>query len=100
MTAITFDTYKFVQTLQAAGFDQKQAEAVSSAFKEAAGEAELATKADLRELKTEIELLRRDMTGAMTSMEARIMGEIKLNRWMLGVIVVTEVVPLLARLFH
>lgn len=96
MATITFDTHKFIQTLQEAGFEQKQAEAVSRAFKDASGEAELATKADLREIKTEIELLRRDMTA----MEARVMGEIKLNRWMLGVIVVAEVAPLLAKLFH
>jgi len=96
MATITFDTHKFIQTLQEAGFDQKQAEAVSKAFKEASGEAELATKADLKEIKMEIDLLRRDMI----SMEARIMGEIKLNRWMLGAIVVAEVAPLLAKLFH
>lgn len=96
MATLTFDTHKFIQTLQAAGFEQKQAEAVSCAFKDASGEAELATKADLRELKTDFEFLRRDMVA----MEARIMGEIKLNRWMLGVIVIAEVAPLLAKLFH
>lgn len=96
MATITFDTHQFIQTLQEAGFEPKQAEAVSRAFKNAAGEAELATKADLREIKTEIELLRRDITA----MEARMMGEIRLNRWMLGVIVVAEAAPFLAKLFH
>ncbi|TAN53759.1 MAG: DUF1640 domain-containing protein [Methylococcaceae bacterium] len=100
MATITFDTHKFIQTLQAAGFEQKQAEAVAHAFKEGAGEAELATKADLREIRTDIELLRRDLTGTITTMEARVMGEIKLNRWMLGAIIIAEVAPLLAKLFH
>ncbi|TAN48017.1 MAG: DUF1640 domain-containing protein [Methylococcaceae bacterium] len=55
MTAITFDTHKFIQTLQEAGFDAKQAEGVSRAFKEASGEAELATRQDLRELELRLE---------------------------------------------
>jgi len=100
MTTITFDTHEFIQTLEAAGFEKKQAEAVSAVFKKATGEAELATKADLKEIKTElkseIELLRRDMIG--TKLE--VMGELKLNRWMLGIIVVAEVAPLLVKLFH
>ena len=92
MATITFDTHKFIQTLQAAGFGQEQAEAVSNAFKEA----DLAIKADIREVKTEVDLARKDMAA----MEARIMGELKLNRWMLALIVVAEVAPLLAKLFH
>jgi len=55
MATITFDTYKFISTLIEAGFDTKQAEAVSRAFKEASGEAELATKQDLRELELRLE---------------------------------------------
>ncbi|MGQ0593332.1 MAG: hypothetical protein ACT4QB_11995 [Gammaproteobacteria bacterium] len=35
MATITFDTHKFVRRLQAAGFEEKQAEAISEAFKEA-----------------------------------------------------------------
>lgn len=89
MATITFDTYKFIQTLQEAGFEPKQAEAVSRAFKDASGEAELATKHDLDLLRSE-----------MREMKTEITGELKLNRWMLGVIIVAEVVPLLAKLFH
>ncbi|MBF0285803.1 MAG: DUF1640 domain-containing protein [Magnetococcales bacterium] len=48
MHAITFDTLKFVRILKDAGFEEKQAEAVSRAFKEAQGESDLASKADLR----------------------------------------------------
>jgi len=55
MATITFDTFKFISTLIEAGFDAKQAEAVSRAFKEASGEAELATKQDLRELELRLE---------------------------------------------
>lgn len=50
MTSITFDTHKFVRRLKESGFTEEQAEAVADAFKETRGEAELATKQDLREL--------------------------------------------------
>lgn len=47
MATITFDTHKFVRRLQEAGFEEKQAEAISEAFKEAFGQAELAAKRDI-----------------------------------------------------
>ncbi|PZN78987.1 MAG: DUF1640 domain-containing protein [Candidatus Methylumidiphilus alinenensis] len=55
MATITFDTLKFIRKLEAAGFDTKQAEAVADAFREASGEAELATRQDLRELNLHLE---------------------------------------------
>ena len=54
MATITFDTHKFVRTLKEAGLPEGQAEAISEAFKEAQGEADLATRRD-------IEDVRRDM---------------------------------------
>ena len=33
MTTVTFDTYKFIQRLETAGFSRDQAEAVADAFK-------------------------------------------------------------------
>lgn len=44
MATITFDTHKFIQTLQAAGFEAKQAEAVSHAFQEAQADAQPVTR--------------------------------------------------------
>jgi len=69
MPAITFDTLKFVKALKAAGFDDAQAEVLTEALKDAQDVhlAELATKADLRELELKLE------------------GELKLLRWMVGV---------------
>ncbi len=61
MTTITFDTHKFVRKLKTAGFDETQAEAVADAFSEAQGEAELATKADITNLRRDIDDVRRDM---------------------------------------
>lgn len=54
MASITFDTHKFVRTLKAAGVPESQAEAISDAFKEAQGEAELATKYDINDLKRDM----------------------------------------------
>jgi hypothetical protein len=50
MTATTFDTHKFVRRLKEAGLPEMQAEAIADAFRDAQGEADLATKVDLREL--------------------------------------------------
>lgn len=50
MATVTFDTLKFVKKLKDSGIPEPQAEAISDAIKEASGEVDLATKADLREL--------------------------------------------------
>ena len=64
MTAITFDTHKFVRKLKDAGFEEKQAEAVADAFRDAQTETETVTKHDLKELelalKAEMQTLRSD----------------------------------------
>ena len=89
MATLTFDTLKFTKKLESAGFTQQQAEAVAEAFKDASGEAELATKRDIERLDAKME-----------ARFERIDGELKFNRWMLGAIVIAEVAPLLAKLFH
>ncbi|MBF0340708.1 MAG: DUF1640 domain-containing protein [Magnetococcales bacterium] len=64
MTAITFDTLKFVRRLRDAGVDEKQAEAFSEAIKEVQESQlkELATKGDLALLKADL----RDLEYRMT----------------------------------
>jgi len=65
MANVHFDTHQFVTTLQNAGFEQKQAEGVATAFREAQEQAEPVTRHDLKalelSLKTEIQALRSDM---------------------------------------
>ena len=75
MATITFDTHKFVRKLKESGFEEKQAEGIAEAFKDASGEAELATKRDVEQIRSEIREFKAEMTG-----------ELKLNRWMLGAI--------------
>jgi uncharacterized membrane protein YheB (UPF0754 family) len=54
MATITFDTHKFIRTLKDAGIPENQAEAISEAIKEAHGEAELATKRDIDDVRRDI----------------------------------------------
>jgi len=54
MNTITFDTLKFVQTLEEAGVDRKQATAIAQAVRDSHDAAELATKSDLRELELRV----------------------------------------------
>nr|VFJ47512.1 MAG: hypothetical protein BECKFW1821A_GA0114235_101641 [Candidatus Kentron sp. FW]VFJ67949.1 MAG: hypothetical protein BECKFW1821B_GA0114236_113710 [Candidatus Kentron sp. FW] len=72
MSAIAFDTLKFTKRLVQAGASQELAEATAEAFKEASGEAEVATKSDLREMD-------QNMKAEFTRMD----GEMKLIKWML-----------------
>jgi len=87
MGAITFDTHKFIRKLEEAGFEPKQAEAVADAFREAQGEAELATKRDIERLEAKLD----------TRFE-RQDGELRLNRWMLG-LMLAGVVSLVLKAF-
>ncbi len=75
MTAITFDTLKFMHRLRDAGMPEPQAEAIAEAFKEASGEAELVTKRDIDRLEAKID-----------AGKAEVMAELRLNRWMAGLL--------------
>ncbi|MEO5373752.1 MAG: DUF1640 domain-containing protein [Alphaproteobacteria bacterium] len=66
MAAVTFDTLKFAEKLEAGGFTHSQAKAAAEAFAEATGQ-ELATKADLRELELR---LKHDLTLRLGGMIA------------------------------
>jgi len=66
MSTVTFDTLLFVQTLTESGFEQKQAEGMAKALRNAQEETEAVTKADLKEV------------------ELRLTGELNLVKWMLG----------------
>jgi len=75
MATITFDTHKFIRTLEAAGLSTQQAEAIADAFRDATGEAELATKRDIEHLEARIDRL-----------ETKVTGELTLVKWMLGLL--------------
>ena len=85
MTTITFDTLKFAQRLENAGATREYAAAEAEALADvlSTGSQELATKGDLREMRTEIN------------------GEMKLIRWMVGLSLALSsgILALLAKLF-
>ena len=68
MATVTFDTLKFVEKLKSAGLPEEQAKAISEAFRDASGEADLVTKQDLQ-----IEL-------------AAVRADINLIKWMMGIL--------------
>jgi hypothetical protein len=68
VATVTFDTLKFVEKLKSAGLPEEQAQAISEAFRDASGEADLVTKQDLQ-----IEL-------------AAVRADINLIKWMLGIL--------------
>jgi len=78
--AITFDTLKFVETLESAGLDRKQASAIAVAVRDSHDTADLVTKKDL-----EIAL-------------APVRGELRLQRALLGT-VLGGIIALLVRAF-
>ena len=63
MNAATFDTYAAAKRLRDAGFDERQAEAAVSMMRDAAGadREQLATKADLAEVRADLADLKADM---------------------------------------
>jgi hypothetical protein len=78
MSAITFDTHKFVRKLREAGFEEKQAEAVSDAFKEAQSEAEISTN---HGIETHEASIKRDIAESENRLEYQIKAlEVKLGR--------------------
>lgn len=87
MTAITFDTLKYVKTLKAAGFEEPQAEALAEVQREifSANLDDLVTKRDIKELELatkqgfrEIELSnKRDIK----ELELKIAAEIAPLKW-------------------
>ena len=91
MTAVTFDTLKFVEKLRAAGVPEEQAKAISEAFRDATGEADLATKRDLKDFELRLE-------ACIDKFDTRIGGELMLVKWMLGVIIAAEVMPWFVKL--
>ncbi len=76
MSTITFDTFRFVETLEKAGMPREQAAAFSQAQRDSLAEAldtTLATKADIVKLENRISLL-----------DAKVDAKFSLLQWMIG----------------
>ncbi|MEO5373123.1 MAG: CCDC90 family protein [Alphaproteobacteria bacterium] len=112
MAAFAFDTLKFVHRLRDAGISEPQAEAIAEAFKDASGEAELATKRDIERLesvfkrdierlesatkrdierlelatKRDIERLESATKRDIERLESAFKAEMMVMKWMMGVL--------------
>jgi len=87
MATVTFDTHKFVKTLEEAGVPELQAEAFSTAVRESHEAADLATKGDIADLRHEIKELETGLRHEMKELDLRIHGEMLLLKWMLGILI-------------
>lgn len=77
--SVAFDTLKFVETLEAGGFDRRQARAAAEAFAEATSQ-ELATKSDLAALEkglaARIDSVRTELKSEIAEFRAELKSEI------------------------
>ena len=110
MTTAVFDTLKASDTLKAAGIEAKQAEAIVHTMA-GAFEDTVATKADLKieigavrselaEVKAEMKSMssKDDVASVKAELKqdiASVKGDIKLLKWMIGVILVCVAFPIL-----
>lgn len=85
MSSVTFDTLKFVKTLEASGIEAKQAEAIAAAYRDATADQQLVTKQDL-EIALQKEL-------------APIKSEMQLMKWMMTLVLGGIVVLILKSFF-
>ena len=76
MTAVAFDTHKFIKELRGSGLPEGQAEALQRAFSEAIG-ANLATKIDIERIEHKIESHRQENKGDIERLENKIDSDIK-----------------------
>ena len=98
---MAIDTLKVAKRLREAGFTEPQAEAVVAAVQEGTEGADLATKADIAGVRTEIAALRTELKAEIREAELRLEAKIEaikadiLNR-IFGLILGTLVVNIVA----
>ena len=84
---LMIDTLGYAEALEQSGFTSEQAKGAAKALNNTVGE-ELATKADLAQLSTELR-------AEITELRAEVKGELKLIHWMLGIVMIAVVIPLI-----
>jgi len=66
MGVVAFNTYEFIKSLEQAGLSEKQAEAITTGILRAHDSADVATKADLREMQVQTKADLRELELRMT----------------------------------
>jgi hypothetical protein len=88
---VTFDTQEIVEELKSHGFTDDQASALTKIQKKIINESmdnALASKKDVVDAKTELKI---DIQGLNT--------QLIVVKWMLGIVIAVEILPLLKQLF-
>jgi len=97
MSALTFDTLKFVKTLEAAGVPESQAEAFSTAVRESHEAADVATRGDIADLRHEMKELetglrheisdvRHEIGDLRKDMDVKLVNlKFELLKWLIGI---------------
>lgn len=80
MSSIPFDTLKFVETLKSHGVPDEQAKGIAEAFRDAAGDSEIASQDDIARV-------RQDLRELELRMDAKI-SDIKFDmvKWIAGML--------------
>ena len=95
---VTFDTQDVVNQLKTHGFTDEQAEVLTKIQKQVINDSmdnTLASKDDVIEAKTE---LKADIQGVDKRIE-QLNTQLIVVKWMLGIIIAVEILPLLKQLF-
>jgi len=96
--AIAFDTHRFVKRLTQTGFTEAQAEALADEQVTLLN-SNLATKRDLLELKGDLERQMTELKGDLERQLAKVKADMLVLKWMVGLVIVVQVLPLLKSLF-
>lgn len=86
MTAITFDTLKYADRLEAAGVPPQQAKAEAQALAEVLASPDVISSRDIDRIEQKIDQLRSDMTAQVTLLRSDLTGKFVLLQWMLGLL--------------
>lgn len=90
MTAIPFDTHKFVQTLEEAGFNRRKAEGLLSAQRQITSdllESQLATRADTTAIKADMVTIERKLDAlkiGLSTEQKALKAELDLIKWIVS----------------
>ncbi|MFT4465675.1 MAG: hypothetical protein ACMX3H_14665 [Sodalis sp. (in: enterobacteria)] len=71
MGQVAFDTQEFVETLEKSGLKKEQAKAISLVVRKSHEVADIATKADINDVKRDISDVKRDIADVRKDMDAR-----------------------------
>ncbi|AHF74465.1 putative phage protein [Candidatus Sodalis pierantonius str. SOPE] len=76
MGQVAFDTQEFVETLENAGLNREQAKAITLVVRESHEVADLATKADIKDVKRDLEDARKDLSAEIANVRKDLSAEI------------------------